>query len=201
VQLQLGLPHREFRTWLALHEATHAHEFEGHPWVREYLNATLDAYLSSMAEHLRGKHDSPGAFVARAADRLSAGGPWLDLLLTPHQRELVSRLQAMMCLLEGYSNHVMSAVGRTLLPSYAEIERRIETRSRQRSRAERLFLRLTGLKMKLDQYRLGGAFVDKVERERGAAFLHQVWDGPENVPTELEIHEPERWMRRMERAA
>jgi coenzyme F420 biosynthesis associated uncharacterized protein len=201
VQLQLGLPHREFRVWLALHEATHAHEFEGHPWVRAYLNATLDAYLSSMADHLRGTHDSLGAFLTRAANGLSTGGTWLEALLTPRQRELVSRLQALMCLLEGYSNHVMSAVGGALLPSFGEIERRIEARSRNRGRAELLFLRLTGLKMKLDQYRLGGAFVDQVKRERGIAFLHQVWNGPENVPTELELREPQRWMRRMEQVA
>lgn len=201
VQLQLGLPHRAFRVWLALHEATHAHEFEGHPWVRDYLNATLEAYLHSVLDHLRGGQGSLTAFLARAVDRLSTGGTWLDALMSPQQRELISRLQALMCLLEGYSNHVMAVVGRTLVPGFAEIERRIEARSRQKSTGELLFLRLTGLKMKLDQYRLGAAFVDHVERERGIAYLHQVWNGPENVPTELEIREPERWMRRMAQVA
>jgi len=201
VQLQLGLPHRAFRVWLALHEATHAHEFEGHPWVRDYLNATLEAYLHSVVDHLRGGQGSLKAFLASAVYRLSGGGTWLDALMTPEQRELISRLQALMCLLEGYSNHVMAAVGRTLVPSFAEIEQRIEARSRRKSTGELLFLRLTGLKMKLDQYRLGAAFVDHVERERGIAYLHQVWNGPENVPTEPEIREPERWMRRMAQVA
>jgi putative hydrolase len=118
--------------------------------------------------------------------------------MSPRQRELVSRLQALMSLLEGYSNHVMNAVGRGLLPHLDEIEHRVEARSRQRGAAELLFLRLTGLQMKLDQYRLGAAFVNRVNDDRGIAFMNQVWEGPEKLPTEDEIRDPAQWMRRMD---
>ena len=33
----LDLPLDPFRTWIALHETTHAFEFEAHPWLRPYL--------------------------------------------------------------------------------------------------------------------------------------------------------------------
>ena len=33
----LGVPLGPFRTWIALHETTHAFEFEAHPWLRPYL--------------------------------------------------------------------------------------------------------------------------------------------------------------------
>ncbi|MBM2812849.1 MAG: hypothetical protein HW416_3608 [Chloroflexi bacterium] len=199
VQQQLGLPPREFRVWLALHEATHAHEFEGHPWVRGYMNDTLQTYLNSMVESLResGSANSIREIVGRAADRLWIGGSLLDALMTPYQRELVSRLQAFMCVMEGYSNHVMQAVGSKLLPHFDEIERQIEARSREKSAAEQLFLRLTGLQMKLDQYRLGTAFVNNVEQQRGIAFVNRLWEDPSNLPTELEIREPAKWMQRM----
>jgi len=197
-QLRLGLPHGEFRVWLALHEATHACEFEGHPWIRAYLNATLQEYLESVVERLKDGGGSVTGFLARAVERWAVGGNLIDALMTPEQRALVSRLQALMSLLEGYSNHVMNAVGRGILPHLAEIEHRVEARSRQRGPAELLFLRLTGLQMKLDQYRLGAAFVDRVNQERGSAFMNQVWNGPENLPTEDEIRDPQAWMRRMD---
>lgn len=202
VQLQLGLPRREFRTWLALHEATHVHQFEGNSWVREYLKVTLHHYLTSVADHLREDASADGlpTRLSRALERLSLGGTFLDILMTPYQRELVSRIQALMCLLEGYSNHVMNAVGRELLPHFEEIERRVEAKARRKSRGELLFLRLTGLKMKLDQYRLGAAFVNQVKETRGIEFMNQVWEGPEKLPTEQEIREPQRWVHRMDGA-
>jgi coenzyme F420 biosynthesis associated uncharacterized protein len=200
VESRLGLPREEFRTWLALHEATHIHEFEGHPWVRQYMHRTLHDYLQSMVEHVRDGQGL-GAFLSRAVDSLWIGGTLLEAVMTPQQQELVSRVQALMCLLEGYSNHVMDTVGREMLPHFTEIERRVEQRSKQRGVAEQLFLRLTGLQMKMDQYRLGEAFVNRIGQDRGIAFMNQVWNGPENLPTEQEIREPTQWIARMERIA
>ena len=197
-QLRLGLPHDEFRVWLALHEATHACEFEGHPWIREYFNDTLQEYLESVVERLKDGGGSVSGILARAVERWAVGGNLIDALMSPRQRELVSRLQALMSLLEGYSNHVMNAVGRGMLPHLDEIEHRVEARSRRRGAAELLFLRLTGLQMKLDQYRLGAAFVNRVNDERGIAFMNQVWEGPDKLPTEDEVRDPAQWMRRMD---
>lgn len=201
VQTQLGLPAREFRIWLALHEATHAHEFEGHPWVRDLLNRTLERYLTAMLSQLRNGRESFTGLVSTAIERLLAGGTVLEAVMPSAQRQLIAQLQALMALLEGYSTHVMNAVGRQILPHFAEIERRVEQRSQRRGTAELLFLRLTGLQMKLDQYRLGNAFVSYVERERGIAFVNQVWAGPERLPSEEEIRDPARWIQRMERVA
>ena len=52
--------------------------------------------------------------------------------------------------------------------------------------------------MKLDQYRLGAAFVNRVNDERGIAFMNQVWEGPDKLPTEDEVRDPAQWMRRMD---
>jgi coenzyme F420 biosynthesis associated uncharacterized protein len=201
VQAQLGLPEREFRLWLALHEGTHVHQFEGFPWVREYLNTTVQEYIDSMVQHLRRGGGSMLSMVERALDHISVGGSLLEGIMTPEQRALVSRLQAMMCLLEGYSTHVMNSLGAQMLPHFAEIEERIEDRSRRRSAAELLFLKITGLQMKMDQYRLGAEFVNRIVQERGIEFLNQVWQGPENLPTEPEIRDPSLWVQRMSRAA
>jgi len=197
VQDQLGLPAREFKKWLALHEATHVHEFEGYPWVREYLNTTVQSYIDSMVQHLRTGDGSMKSMLERTLDHMSMGGGLLEAIMTPEQRMLVSQLQAIMCLLEGYSNHVMNSMGRDMLPHFQDIEEQIESRSRRRSAAELFFLRVTGLQMKMDQYRLGAAFVDHIVADRGITFLNRVWEGPENLPTEDEIKNPDRWSERM----
>ncbi len=42
----MGLDGHEFRLWLALHETTHAFEFEAFPWVRPYFNQLLEQYIT-----------------------------------------------------------------------------------------------------------------------------------------------------------
>jgi len=129
---------------------------------------------------------------------LREGHNVINALMTPNQRELMSRLQALMSLAEGYSNHVMNAVGRELLPHFQVIHERVEHRQRQRSQIEQVFLKITGLSMKMEQYRLGEHFVDHVVAERGISFANRAWQEPGTLPTEAEIRDPGRWIARME---
>ena len=50
----LGVPLGPFRTWIALHETTHAFEFEAHPWLRPYLASRLERQLSLFGERRPG---------------------------------------------------------------------------------------------------------------------------------------------------
>jgi coenzyme F420 biosynthesis associated uncharacterized protein len=200
VEETLAVPPDELRRWIALHEATHAHEFELYPWVRVYLNDSLKQYLRLLIEDMRGRGDENtlGVIVGRFITNLRRGHNVINALMTPQQRELMSRLQALMALAEGYSNHVMNSVGRDLLPHFEMIHERVEHRQRQRSQIEQLFLKVTGLSLKMEQYRLGERFVDHVTRERGITFVNRAWHGPETLPNEAEIRDPGRWIRRME---
>ena len=202
VEETLAVPPDELRRWIAMHEATHAYEFELYPWVRTYLNASLRQYLRLLIDDMRGRGE-PGentllTIVNRFVGNLRQGHNVINALMTPQQRELMSRLQALMALAEGYSNHVMNRVGKDLLPHFDLIHERVEHRQRQRSQAEQLFLKITGLSLKMEQYRLGERFVDVVVRERGIAFVNRAWESPEVLPTEAEIRDPERWIQRME---
>ncbi len=197
---QLNVPPDELRKWIALHEATHAHEFEVNPWVRGYLNGQLEGYLRSMAEEMAGNGSSNivGTLLARFVENVRNGHNLIEAVMSPHQRQMLSRLQALMSLAEGYSNHVMNRVGATLLPHYEEIHARVEHRQRQRGQIEELFLRVTGLKMKMEQYALGEKFAARVVDERGMEFLNQAWHAPERLPTEAEVRNPDRWIARMD---
>ncbi len=204
IEKELGLPAEEFRTWITLHESTHAHEFEVFPWLRDYMNHTLRAYLDCVLNEVRGGGGSRGsgaAVVARMVDNIRSGRSLLESVMTPRQQRHMNQLQAMMCLVEGYSNHIMNAVGRSVMPHFHTIKGLVESRGKERSQAERLFLKLTGLSMKMEQYKLGEAFVDRVVAAKGIGFANQVWEGPENLPAMAEVLHPERWIARMSSTA
>lgn len=200
VERELRLPADDFRLWLTLHEVTHAFEFEAHPWLREHVNGLIDQYfhyLSQDVEQLRRGFEGLRTFWERARTRDRANGSWIEVVMTPEQRAVFNKMQATMSVVEGYSNHVMNAVGKDLIPTYDVITRRFERRQQQRTAAEQLFARLTGLDIKLEQYRQGEAFVNHVVAQRGHDFVRQMWDGPELLPTMEEIRMPDRWIERV----
>lgn len=200
----LGVPPDQFRLWLALHETTHAFEFEAYPWVREHMNSMIQEYFTFLTkdiEYLKRGLSGLRAFWERAQTRGETNTSWIELIMSPEQRRLFSQMQAMMAVVEGYSNYIMNAVGRDLMPDYELIHRRFENRQKKRSNAELLFIRLTGLDMKLEQYRLGESFINEVARRRGHAFAQRVWEGPEMLPDLAELRQPDSWITRIDSLA
>ena len=195
----LRIPAEDFRAWLVLHEITHAFEFEGVPWLRDYFNGMLEEYMQLMkrdAEQLRQGWSGLKAMVGRARSQHGDDVPWLEAIMTPEQRAIYLKMQAVMCMVEGYSNHVMNAVGRQVLPKYDVISAAFERRRSQRGQLDQLFARLTGMSVKLEQYQLGEEFIDAVVKTRGHDGVKKIWAGPEFLPTLEEIRQPAQWVAR-----
>jgi coenzyme F420 biosynthesis associated uncharacterized protein len=192
----LDVPLDPFRTWIALHEVTHAFEFEAHPWLRPYLAERLERQLVLFS---RGASSLGRETLRGLARALSGGGGehWLEQLMTDEQRRLFRETQAVMSLLEGFSDHVMDEVGRGLVPHVEEISARFHARRERKTPFERAIMRLTGMDLKLEQYRRGAAFVREIDRRGGPAALRRLWAGPEALPTSAELDAPERWLARV----
>lgn len=200
VESALRLPADEFRMWLALHETTHVFEFEGFPWVRPHFQSLLDEYFELMkadADVLRNGVKGIRVLTDRIRSNDDDERSWIEAIMTPEQRAVFDRIQAMMSVVEGYSNHVMNAVGRDLLRDYDAIARRFEQRQRQRGIGEQLFARLTGLNLKMEQYRLGERFVNAVVDARGKSAALMMWSSPEALPSMAEIRDPSVWIARV----
>jgi coenzyme F420 biosynthesis associated uncharacterized protein len=195
----MDVPLGPFRTWIALHETTHAFEFEAHPWLRPYLAGRLERQISLFSDDAA----SMGREAVRALGASLRGEGrkddehWLERLMTDEQRRLFRETQAIMSLLEGFGDHVMDAVGKDLVPGVERISARFHGRRQQRTPFERAMLRITGMDLKMDQYRKGEAFVAEIERLAGAAALRRLWDGPETLPMPEEITRPAAWVRRV----
>jgi coenzyme F420 biosynthesis associated uncharacterized protein len=199
VQTQLGLSDEDFRLWIALHECTHVFEFEAYPWVRPYFNSLLGQFLQQLSTQFETLGVGLPQLLGRLIGGRGSGRHWIERMLTPEQRLIFDQLQALMSLVEGYSNHIMNAIGGRLLPSFEQIEQRVQQRQQNRPLIEELFNRITGLDLKLAQYQQGEAFVNAVAQARGVAFVNRVWERPENLPTMVEIRAPQQWIARMGR--
>ena len=185
-------------TWIAFHEVTHAVQFSGVPWLRPHLAGLLRELLASLEMkidpramlRLPSLDDARGLVSALKQDGL------VTALVGGDRRELFDRVQGVMGVIEGHAEHVMDVVGASALPSLAELRSALDRRRHERPPLLALLERLIGLEAKLRQYEDGKRFCDAVAAAAGPAGLHRVFDGPEQIPTVAELHDPEAWMRR-----
>jgi coenzyme F420 biosynthesis associated uncharacterized protein len=196
---ELGVERAAFIDWIVLHELTHVVQFTGVPWLRDHLGGLLRAYLDTVDIHIKagaagGLPSMPN--IHELVERFREGG-LMALIQNREQRELMDKLQPVMAVIEGYSEHVMDALGATLVPGYEKLREAMDRRRRSRTAPERLLQKLLGLDMKLRQYEHGKRFCDAVVAEVGIAGLNAVWRAPADMPTLAELDDPAAWIRRV----
>ena len=174
------LPDEDLRRWLILHEMTHAWQFAAHPWLRGHMEQSMRVLLETVTQKV-----SPAARIAAFAGVL------------PAQWKVMRQMQGTMSLLEGYSNLVMNELGAKLLPGFDQLEEAYHERSSNKSVLDQLIWKLTGLDLKLQQYKKGEAFARAVYDAHGMKTLNLVWQGPGQMPRLEELARPEDWYRRV----
>ncbi|MFI7483988.1 zinc-dependent metalloprotease [Kocuria sp. M1R5S2] len=201
VERELNVEPEDFRLWVCLHEQTHRVQFAAAPWLREHMLAQI----TELADSLMGQPDTLRARLAEAVRSLpgrATEGPRpplgvVGLLMGRREKEVLSHLTAVMSLLEGHANFVMDGVDASVVPSVKTIRRRFERRSELQGALDRFVRRLLGMDAKMRQYRDGQRFVEHVVGAVGLGRFNRVWDAPENLPTEAEIHDPAAWIARV----
>lgn len=187
---------REFVTWVALHEVTHAVQFAGVPWLQGYLASLVAELLSSAQVRIEAPRRLrlPSREELRRALAALRRGDIVALLTSEAERETFDRVQATMAVIEGHAEHVMDAVAPDLVPSLERLRAALDRRRKTQSHLSRLLARLLGLEMKMRQYERGKRFCDEIVRRAGTDALRELFAAPESLPTLAEIEEPAAWL-------
>jgi coenzyme F420 biosynthesis associated uncharacterized protein len=195
---ELDVDRDAFFDWIVLHELTHVVQFTGVPWLRDHLGGLLRQYLDTLDIQIKtgaagGLPSMPN--IKELVERFREGG-LVALVSSREQRELLDQLQPVMAVIEGYSEHVMDALGVDLVPGYEKLREAMDRRRRSRSAPERVLQKLLGLEMKMRQYEHGKRFCDAVVAEAGIEGLNAVWRSPAEMPSAAELDDPAAWVRR-----
>jgi coenzyme F420 biosynthesis associated uncharacterized protein len=217
----LGVDRDELVLWVSIHEITHAVQFSGAPWLRDYLGGMLRELIEGLQVTISGgsAKDDDGA---GAADGNGRRGGWvpsmpklpdaaelrdmverarrgelLRLTLGEDRWQLVERMQAAMSLIEGHAEHTMDAIGAEVLPSLPRLRAAMNHRRETRGLPWRVLERLLGLELKLKQYETGRRFCDAVVDAGGPQALALAWSGPEALPSPAELEQPSLWIARV----
>jgi uncharacterized protein (DUF2342 family) len=137
-----------------------------------------------------------------------AAAPWLPGYLEEHVEEAIDSLSSgsfdranlgevdtAMTVVEGYAELLMD---RAFDDEYADLRAKLDARRQGGGPVARLLRRFLGLGLKRRQYERGRAFFDGVADARGVEAAGVVWDGPDRLPTEAELEDPQAWIDRVD---
>jgi coenzyme F420 biosynthesis associated uncharacterized protein len=196
---ELEVDRDSFLGWVVIHELTHVFQFQGVPWLREQVAGLVREYLETVEVRIeRGPGGGPPSLpdLSKLVETYREGG-FAALIQNEEQQALMRRLQATMAVIEGYSEHVMDALGAELLEAYDGLRAAMDRRRKSRSAPERMLERLLGLDLKMRQYERGKRFCDAVAARGGLDALNRVWEGPDSLPSASELERPEAWLERV----
>jgi len=197
VERSFALPPRDFRMWVAIHEVTHRVQFASAPWLRTELTAMVDGYLSTVSLEPKQIVEQLGKAFEQLRPGAPTDGPGGILrLLTPEQRPLFERTQAMMSLLEGHASYVMNQVAADVVDDLPRLRAAL-ARRRAVAGMEKRLQRAIGFDQKVAQYDAGERFVGHVVERIGMSGFNLVWSAPANLPQPGEIGDPDRWIARV----
>jgi coenzyme F420 biosynthesis associated uncharacterized protein len=203
----LGVDRDELVRWVTIHEITHAVQFSGAPWLRDYLGGLLEQLIDGLQVTVAGGTADGGngrrlpklPDAAQMRDMITRAreGQLLRLTLGEDRWRLVEQMQSAMSLIEGHAEHTMDVVGAEVLPSLPQLRAAMNRRRESRGLPWQVLERLLGLELKLRQYEAGRRFCDAVVAAGGPPALARAWSGPEALPSAAELEDPARWIARM----
>jgi coenzyme F420 biosynthesis associated uncharacterized protein len=197
VEQRYGLPTRDFRLWVAIHEVTHRVQFASAPWLRAQLSGLVEEYLGSVSlesGELMNQLKRAAEQAAKGADVRGMQG--LLLILTPEQRAIVEKTQAMMSVLEGHASYVMNEVAKDHVADLPRLRRALAARRRANA-PERALQKAIGFDRKVAQYDAGERFIREIAARAGMDGVNLVWRGSRNLPSTDEVVDPASWLARV----
>ena len=199
-----SLPEDDLRLWVCLHEVTH-HAVLGVPHVRARVEHLLREFLDGfepdpdrLEQELSGFEDfdmsGPDAF------QKMLGNPEVVLgaVQSDAQRALLPQLEALVCAIVGYVDHVMDKVGTNLIGGYGMITEAVRRRRVEAAAADRFVEQLFGLELGQASYDRGSAFVEGIVERAGKDGLARLWAAEKDLPTPAEVDAPGLWLARID---
>lgn len=191
----------DVRLWLCLSEVTH-HAVMGRPHVRARLDGLLRSYVGGFRADPSALQDrfsaldptDPMSFQAALGDPSEL----LGAIETPEQRGTLVRIEAVVAVIEGFTDHVLDAAGQRLVSGYGALVEALRRRRAERGEGERFVARLFGLDVTPAQYERGRRFVTGVVERAGEEGLSRLWASERELPTPTEVDAPGLWLERID---
>ena len=193
----LDLDPRDIEIYLVLREAARQRLFNAVGWLGPQLLALVEHYArgiridSSAIEDAVDVEDlaqlTPDK-IQELSQRLQ--GRLFEPTRTPEQEGVLSRLETLLALIEGWVDEVTSQVAGLWMPQHAQLEEAVRRRRATSGPAEAFFSSLLGLELSPRRVRDAANLWAALRDARGTVGRDAVWHHPDMMPTTTDLDDP-----------
>jgi putative hydrolase len=201
-----SIPADDLRLWVCAQEIA-MHSVLRIPHVRATVDEFLSAYAAGFEPDPNALEDRLGSMEFDMSDPASMSGMQsmfgdpellLGAIQSQAQRDMLPKFEALIAAMVGYVDHIVDAVGSSLLSNTTMISEAVRRRRVEADDSDRFVERLFGLELTQATYDRGAAFVAGIVERAGNDGLVRLWESERTLPTPAELEAPGLWLARIE---
>jgi putative hydrolase len=201
-----SIPADDLRLWVCAQEIA-MHSVLRIPHVRATVDEFLSAYAAGFEPDPTALEDRLGSMEFDMSDPSSMAGMQsmfgdpemlLGAIQSQAQRDMLPKFEALIASIVGYVDHIVDAVGSSLLSNTTMISEAVRRRRVEADDSDRFVERLFGLELTQATYDRGAAFIAGIVERAGDDGLVRLWESERTLPTPAEIEAPGLWLARIE---
>ena len=201
-----SIPADDLRLWVCAQEIA-MHSVLRIPHVRATVDDLLSAYAAGFEPDPNALEDRLGSMEFDMSDPASMSGMQsmfgdpellLGAIQSQAQRDMLPKFEALIAAMVGYVDHIVDAVGSSLLSNTTMISEAVRRRRVEADDSDRFVERLFGLELTQATYDRGAAFVAGIVERAGNDGLVRLWESERTLPTPAELEAPGLWLARIE---
>lgn len=201
-----SIPADDLRLWVCAQEIA-MHSVLRIPHVRATVEEFLSAYAAGFEPDPNALEDRLGSMEFDMSDPASMSGMQsmfgdpellLGAIQSQAQRDMLPKFEALIAAMVGYVDHIVDAVGSSLLSNTTMISEAVRRRRVEADDSDRFVERLFGLELTQTTYDRGAAFVTGIVERAGNDGLVRLWESERTLPTPAELEAPGLWLARIE---
>jgi putative hydrolase len=182
----------EVIVFLAARETAHHRLFAHVPWLRQRLLSTVEEFARGIQvdtdalQELARKVDPTDP---QSMDQLMASG-LLEPRTSPEQEAALTRLEALLALVEGWVDVVVADALGERLPGADALRETLRRRRASGGPAEQTFATLVGLELRPRKLRAAAEVWRKLTAQHGIEYRDALWSHPDLLPTAEDLDDP-----------
>jgi putative hydrolase len=201
-----SIPADDLRLWVCAQEIA-MHSVLRIPHVRATVDEFLSAYAAGFEPDPNALEDRLGSMEFDMSDPAAMSGMQsmfgdpellLGAIQSQAQRDMLPKFEALIAAIVGYVDHIVDAVGSSLLSNTTMISEAVRRRRVEADDSDRFVERLFGLELTQATYDRGAAFVAGIVERAGNDGLVRLWESERTLPTPAELEAPGLWLARIE---